>query len=219
MPIWEKAGLVPQSSPNTQKVHSLGPTVLTAAFSAVNNENSNPHGFWRELCLLMSLYFKVLHTGKFHCRIKANFLSFYPPLHWEERKLCSLRLGEEWRDSGKKASNPTPKGSGSFPWLKGDAHYRELGKLGIAKGSQTCSLKNCICFRLNFYDPFKKKRGGWGVKKENEPNYTDRGFASTIFPFFLREGHTWYYFSYFWNRRLDLFVTQPLDTQIFLSYF
>lgn len=108
----------------------------------------------------MSLCFKVLHTGKFHCRTKANFLSFYPPLHGEERKLCSLRLGEEWRDSGKKASNRTPRGGGSFPCLKGDAHSRELCKLGITKGSQTRSLKNCICFRLNFYDAFKKKREG-----------------------------------------------------------
>lgn len=41
-----------------------GANYLTAAFSAVKNENGNPYRFRRELCLLISLYFGVLHNWK-----------------------------------------------------------------------------------------------------------------------------------------------------------
>lgn len=47
----------------SEEVHSLGQPPLTAAFSAVENDRQNdPYCFGRELCLLISLYFKVLHN-------------------------------------------------------------------------------------------------------------------------------------------------------------
>lgn len=67
-------------SSSTDKVHRLGPAILTAAFSAVRNENSDPHGFRRELCLLISLYFKVLHNWKISLLNKGRFPFILSPI-------------------------------------------------------------------------------------------------------------------------------------------
>ena len=115
--ILQECRLMPWSS-STDKVHSLGPTILTAAFSAVKNENSDPHDFRRELCLLISLYFKVLHNWKVSRLHKGRFPFILSPitLGWKETVLTEAVRKMEGIQA-KKLTNLTSEGSGSFPWL------------------------------------------------------------------------------------------------------
>ena len=104
--ILRECRLMPWSS-STDKVHSLGPTILTAAFSAVKNENSDPHGFRRKLCLLISLYFKVLHNWKVSQLNKGRFPFILSPitLGWKETVLTEAVRKMEGIQA-KKANKP-----------------------------------------------------------------------------------------------------------------